>query len=529
MRCFMPHSDDRTPLSTPLARAQARLAAGDLPGASMLALELIRNFPDDPRAWTLMGSVHLRAERPDLAAVCLERALERAPADPAALIRHGQCLARLGRHHEALVVAEAAAALPLATAALADGLGTLYSHCDAPTRALPLYARAVAAAPGNAAYLYNLATAQRMVGALSAAEASLDELIAVRPDDYAAYYTRTDLRTQTPERNHVGALRTLLHQGVADRTAQVMLRFALAKELEDLGEYAASFEQLAQGCRLQRAAMTYDVAEDVATMERIIATHDAAALKSGRGHDADAAIFIIGLPRSGTTLVESILASHSEVRSGGELQAFPQACIQAVQALGGTAVPKLAFVERALSLDPRELGERYVAATQALAAGKRRFTDKLPLNYLYAGLIRRALPHARIVALVREPMDSCYAMYKALFTGAYPFSYDLDDLGRYFVAWQGLMRHWQEALGEALLVVRYEELVGEQEAVTRRILEHCGLPWQAACLEFHRRAGSVATASAVQVRRPLYSTSIGKWRHYEQQLRPLARYLSASG
>ena len=525
----MQHSDDRTPISTPLARAQARLTAGDLPGASTLALELIRNFPDDPRAWTLMGSVHLRAERPDLAAVCLERALERAPADPAALIRYGQCLARLGRHREALVVAEAAAALPLATAALADGLGTLYSHCDAPTRALPLYARAVAAAPGNAAYLYNLATAQRMVGALSAAEASLDELIAVRPDDYAAYYTRTDLRTQTPERNHVGALRTLLHQGVADRTAQVMLRFALAKELEDLGEYAASFEQLAQGCRLQRAAMTYDVAEDVATMERIIATHDAAALKSGRGHDADAAIFIIGLPRSGTTLVESILSSHSEVRSGGELQAFPQACIQAVQALGGTAVPKLAFVERALSLDPRELGERYVAATQALTAGKRRFTDKLPLNYLYAGLIRRALPHARIVALVREPMDSCYAMYKALFTGAYPFSYDLDDLGRYFVAWQGLMRHWQEALGEALLVVRYEELVGEQEAVTRRILEHCGLPWQAACLEFHRRAGSVATASAVQVRRPLYNTSIGKWRHYEQQLRPLARYLSASG
>ena len=522
----MQHSDDRTPISTQLARAQVRLAAGELHDASMLALELIRSFPDDPRPWTLMGSVHLRAERPDLAAVCLERAVERAPADPAALIRHGQCLARLGRQREALAVAEAAAALPLVTAALADGLGTLYSHCDAPARALPLYARAVAAAPGNTAYRYNLATAQRMVGELAAAETSLDEVIAARPDDYAAYYTRADLRMQTPARNHVSALRALLQQGVADRRAQIMLRFALAKELEDLGEYAASFEQLEQGCRLQRAALTYDVAEDVATIERIIATHDAAALASGRGHDDDAAIFIIGLPRSGTTLVESILASHSEVRSGGELQAFPQACIQAVQALGGAAVPKLAFVERALALDPRELGERYSAATQPLRTGKRRFTDKLPLNYLYAGLIRRALPRARIVALAREPMDSCYAMYKALFTGAYPFSYDLDDLGRYFVAWQRLMQHWQEVLGEALLVVRYEELVGNQEAVTRRILEHCRLPWQAACLEFHGRAGSVATASAAQVRRPLYGTSIGKWHHYEQQLRPLARYLS---
>jgi Sulfotransferase family len=133
------------------------------------------------------------------------------------------------------------------------------------------------------------------------------------------------------------------------------------------------------------------------------------------------------------------------------------------------------------------------------------------------------------VALAREPMDSCYAMYKALFTGAYPFSYDLDDLGRYFAAWQRLMRHWQEVLGDALLVVHYEELVGNQEAVTRRILDHCGLSWQAACLDFQGRAGSVTTASAAQVRRPLYGTSIGKWRHYEQQLRPLARYLSAPG
>ena len=133
---------------------------------------------------------------------------------------------------------------------------------------------------------------------------------------------------------------------------------------------------------------------------------------------------------------------------------------------------------------------------------------------------------------MRDPMDSCYAMYKALFTGAYPFTYDLDDLGRYFVAWQRLMQHWQEVLGEALLVVRYEELVRDQEAVTRRILAHCGLPWQAACLNFHRRSGAVATASAAQVRRPLYGTSIGKWRDYEQQLQPLARYLpgtSAAG
>jgi tetratricopeptide (TPR) repeat protein len=524
----MQYSGEQQRLTATLAQAQARLAAGAVREALALALELSQGFPDDPRPWTLLGAAHLRADRPDLAASCLEQAAARAPADPAALIRHGQCLARLGRRREALAAAQSAAALPL-TPALADGLGTLYSHCDEPARALPLFQRAVAGAPGNAAFIYNLATAQRMVGELEAAEASLDAAIALQPYDCAACYTRSDLRTQTPARNHVGELRALLHAGVADRAGQIMLRFALAKELEDLGEYAASFEQLKQGCDLQRASFAYDVGTDIATMDRIIARHDTAALARDRGHDSDEAIFVIGLPRSGTTLVESILAAHSEVQAGGELQAFPRVCIEAVQALGGAMVPKLGFVERALEVDPRALGERYIAATRPQTGDRPRFTDKLPLNYLYAGLIRRALPRARIVALVREPMDSCYAMYKTLFTGAYPFSYDLDELGRYHGAWQRLMRHWQSVLGDALLVVRYEELVAAQEAVTGRILQHCGLPWQDACLEFRGRSGAVATASAAQVRQPVYRTSIGKWRHYEPQLQPLARHLAAPG
>jgi tetratricopeptide (TPR) repeat protein len=521
----MQHTADDTPIATTLARAQSHLAAGDLRAASLLALELIRWIPGDPRPWTLMGAVHQHAQRADLAAVCLERAVACAPGDAAALIRYGQCLTRLGRRREALVAAEAAAALPLDTAPLVDGLATLFSHCEEPSRALPLNLRAVAAVPGNAAYVYNLATAQRMLGELAAAEHSLDQVIAVNPGDCGAYYTRADLRTQTPEHNHVSELQTLLSHNVLDRSAQITLRFALAKELEDLGDYAASFEQLKQACDLQRAAMTYDVGEDVATMDRIIAAHSGAVLAQGAGYDNDEAIFVVGLPRSGTTLVERILAAHSDVQAAGELQAFSQTCVEAVQARSGKRVAKLQFVERALDIDPRKLGERYIAATRPQTGSKRRFIDKLPLNYLYAGLIRRALPRARIVALTREPMDSCYAMYKTMFTGAYPFTYALDDLGRYYLAWQRLMNHWRKVLGAALLVVSYEKLVTDQEAVTRRIVAHCGLPWQAECLEFHARPGAVATASAVQVRRPVYSTSVGKWRHYEQQLRPLARYL----
>ena len=477
-----------------------------------------------------MSSVHLSGARPDEAVACLERALACAPDDPVNLILHGQCLVRLGRRQQALATAERVEAMLRDRPALDDALGTLFSHCDEPQRALPLFERAVAAERGNAAYLYNLATAQRMVGDLTAAEASLDEVIAVRPDDYAAYHTRSDLRTQTPGHNHVDAMLRLLARGLPQRRAEVTLCFALAKELEDMGEYQKSFTYLKRGCDLQRAAMAYDVAADVATIDRIIERHDPAALAAGPpGCDNDEAIFVIGLPRSGTTLVERILASHSDVHAAGELQAFAQQCVRAVQQLVGGPLSKLEFADRALAVDPLALGRRYLGATRPQTGHTARFVDKMPLNYLYAGLIRRALPRARLIALVREPMDSCYAMYKTLFTDAYPFSYDLDDLGRYYAAWHRLMRHWQAVLGNALLVVRYEELVTHQEAVSRRLLAHCGLEWQDACLAFHAQRGPVATASAVQVRRPIYSSSVGKWRHYATQLAALSHHVAALG
>ncbi len=512
-----------------LRQAHAQLSVGRVRDASVTALELIRENEGDARPWALMASVHLRADRPDLSLVCLQRAVACAPGDAALHIRQGQCLARLGHRREALAAAAAAAALPRPVAALEDGLGTLYSHCDEPHRAMPHYQRAVALQPDSAAYRFNLATAQRMVGELAAAEDSLDRVIDAAPHDHAAYLTRADLRRQTPDRNHVAAIQARLAAADLDHAGEITLRFALAKELEDLGQYEQSFTALSRGCQLQRAASSYDVDDDIQTMAQLVARHDDAALRAGPpGHPSDEPIFVIGLPRSGTTLVESILAAHGEVQAPGELQAFPQACVDGVRELTGTQIGKREFVERTLELPPADLGQRYLDATRPQTGQRPRFVDKLPLNYLYVGLIHRALPRAHIVALERDPMDSCYAMYKTLFTGAYPFSYDLDDLARYYLAWQKLMRHWRNVLGSALLVVRYEELIADQEGVSRRLLAHCGLAWEPACLDFHRRADAVATASAAQVRQPLYATSVGRWRHYQQQLEPLARRLAAA-
>lgn len=231
----------------------------------------------------------------------------------------------------------------------------------------------------------------------------------------------------------------------------------------------------------------------------------------------------MGLPRSGTTLVDRILGSHSAVYSAGESSAFPSAAVAAVTELARGPVKKLDFAEIALKLDFARLGVAYVERTRPRTGHTPKFTDKRPLNCLYAGMIHAALPAARFIVLRRDPMDNCYAMYKTLFAAEYPFTYDLGDLSRYYLAWDRLMRHWETVLGSSWLTVQYEELVREPESVSRRMVAHCGLNWEPQCLNFHLDNSAVTTASAVQVRRAINADSIGNWRHYAEQLAPLAR------
>ena len=489
---------------------------------------LVQVAPLDPRAWRLAAEVGFRSSKPTEAIEFLRRATGCAPHDASVLIQYGQCLTQLGRRREALAIASQVENLVLGRPQLQDALGTLLTHLEQATRAVPYFHRAVQSAPSNVDFRYNLAMAQRMTGDLEAAEANLDIVIAARPEDPEAYSARSDLRKQTRDRNHVAQLETV-HRRLNGRRAAFAVEFALAKELEDLGEYSSSFSHVHAACQSYRALLRYDVADDVAVLEKLRTIHTSKTLRSiGSGFDTQECIFIIGLPRSGTTLVERILASHSEVYAAGEMQAFPKVIVEAVTQREGRSVKKLEFVESALKVDFKDLGRAYLDATRPQTGHTARFTDKLPLNYLYAGLIHVALPASRFIVLKRHPMDSCFAMYKTLFADAYPFTYDLRDLSRYYVAWERLMRHWESVIGDAWLSVSYEELVTDQEGVSRKIVSHCGLAWEERCLDFHSNSAAVATASAAQVRRPLYSESVGKWRRYADQLEPLARDLEAN-
>ncbi len=391
--------------------------------------------------------------------------------------------------------------------------------------AVQVYRRAANLRPRDPGALYNLAAALTAVGNMKEAEHLLDQVIGFDIHDYDAYQNRSTLRRQTNENNHVEALENLLNGPGAGR-GEVQLGYALSKELEDLGEWRKSFHYLKRGADSRRRNLSYDVQADIDTMRAIAGAFDGAWLNDARtGHHSAAPIFVMGLPRSGTTLIDRIISSHDRVQSLGEINDFALTLMRLAQGAAG----KLGLVKAARDIDPAALGAAYVASTQGYGVTKAHFIDKTPANYLYIGLILKSLPDARIVHLRRDAMDNGYALYKALFRMGCPYSYDLSDIGRYMLAHDALMTHWRTIAPGRIIDIGYEDVVADTAGETRRLIAALGLDWQDACLNFHENRSAAATASAAQVRQPVYNTSVGLWRRYEAELAPLAETLRSGG
>lgn len=445
-------------------------------------------------------------------------------ADPRVAARAAYAFSLLGRIGDALAAARMAMAAPNPDLGTLDLAGNTFTLCQQPREAHDAFQRAVALAPDNPAILFNLATTARFLGRAKEAEDAYDRVIRAAPDSWEAWRNRSDLRRQTKAANHVRQLTDVLASGRPPWEGEVQLSYALGKEYEDLGEHDQAFAAFSRGARTRRAHMRYDVSEDVGAMALIEQTFDAAWCAPGRAASGPPGpVFIVGLPRTGSTLLETMLGRHSMIQPLGELQTFGQALTGTMRQRAARleAPGKAGVIRASAQLPPEAIGAAYLAGVGPLRDARPAFTDKLPFNFLYAGLIARALPTARIVHLTRDPLDTGFAIYKTLFDEAYPFSYDLAELGAYINAYRRLMAHWRAALDGRIVEVAYEDLVSDAPATLARVLDGLGLAMEPACLAPDRSDAPVMTASASQVRRPVHAGSVGGASRYRRHLQPL--------
>ncbi|MBP8098427.1 MAG: sulfotransferase, partial [Arenimonas sp.] len=384
----------------------------------------------------------------------------------------------------------------------------------------------------SAASLYTRATLQLFAGALAASEATLESCLALAPGHAQAHWALSRVRRQSPERNHVARLQSLLARG-PDPGSAVFLNFALFKELDELGRDDEAWDALMLGCAGKRAQLGYRPEEEAAAFAQLhrmtagdpVVSHPAPASASASDPTP---IFIVGMPRTGTTLLERILGRHSAVENAGELDDLPLQLRWIADRFSKSYLDPAVF-RAAERQDPALLGQRYIEHARWRAKDKAFFTDKMPLNFLHVGFIARSLPQARILHMTRNPMDTCFSNLKELFTDVYPYSYGLDDLAAHYGRYRRLMAHWHGQFPGRILDVSYERLVTEPEESSREILAFCGLDWQDGCSDVEGSAGTVTTASSVQVREPIHRRSIDGWRKYGRQLEPLRTRLQADG
>ena len=441
---------------------------------------------------------------------------------------------------ESLVVAQLSRdALPAADKFLALGpsqpvalemLGAIYTMNNMQQRAVQVYRHTVAAAPADARARYNLGTSLMFTGDLAGAQHEINKCIEIQPTFWEAYSVLSRLRRQSAQHNHVDDLQTLLSRFGDQDEARQRLNLALAKEYEDLGDHARAFAHLSRGNAVVSSRQNYSSRQDQAIFDALI-EHAPEVQPASSGYATDEPIFVFGMPRSGTTLVERILSSHADVASAGELKQLGVL----LKYMSGSPSADLLDVDtivRCRQLDWHALGERYLMSTRPLSGQTPRFIDKFPHHFLYAAYLANALPQARIICVRRNPMDTCLGNFRQGFSEASPFhryAFDLLDIGRYYVMFDRLMAHWRTALPGRILEVSYESLVQDQEPTTRAMLDFCGLCWDPACLAFEKNSAPVDTASAVQVRQPIYRSALGRWKQYAEELTPLRNLLVDAG
>jgi tetratricopeptide (TPR) repeat protein len=488
------------------------------------SVEALRKDEKNPLPFFLIGIVAMDTGDHTKALELLSKASNLDPQNVHYQTYHAKAHTTLGQHELAKKRADMAAALGTKEALLADMIGIVYSRTGYHELAIPFFEQATQRNPRWAKFHFNLGASAEFIGDFDKAKTAYANTLSIDPKFYLAWFSLTALEKQTPDNNNLDTLIALFSDVGDDAEARLLLGHSIAKTLEDLGRYEESLDWLATGKAAKKAQVSFDQKDMADIFKAAKLTPQKLDKSSAPAHTGalpTTPIFVVGLPRTGTTLVDRILSSHPDVRSAGELNLFAQ-LTKIASGLPPSVELDAETFRAANKIDMTNTGQNYRRETQDLAQGAAYLIDKMPLNFFYAGLIQRALPEAKIIVLRRGPMDSCVSNYRQLFATHnrnYDYTYDLEDTASFYCEFDDLITHWRDSLpSDCFMEVAYEDIVFDQENQTRELLAFCGLSWDEACLRFHENDAPVSTASAVQVRQLLYSGSIDRWKKYGDKL-----------
>ena len=503
-----------------MAHAAEHQKEGRFEEAEQIFRRVLKDNPRNVDALRMLALLAMRADKPDDAEALLQRAIEIAPDFLLALLDLGRLRREQDRFEEALECFNRVISLePSQPQAHFLRAATLARASFTP-EAIASYRDCLAARPGHVGALIGLGHVLKAVGDYDGGVASYLACMREAPDYGETYWSLANLKTYRFDDAMVAEMEQRVTARNANPTSTVNFLFALGKAYEDRGDYERAWARYRQGNEAQRAQVKYDPVQTEVMNDRILEVFDAELVDRlrGAGEPDPSPIFILGLPRSGSTLLEQILATHTQVEGTSEL---PYAGRLATS-LNRNRPDGVNYPEATRELKQQNLaamGRDYLARARIhRRAGAPRFIDKMPNNFPTVGLIALMLPNAKVIDARRHPLDACLSNYRQLFAKGQNFTYDLTEIGEYYLEYQRLMDHWHEILPGRVLTVQYEDVVADFEPQVRRLLDFCGLPWQDACLRFYESERPVRTPSSEQVRQPIYDRSVGHWRHYEQHL-----------
>ncbi len=482
--------------------------------------------PSYAAAWNRMGETYEDLGMAFKAAEHYRKAHEQEPATREYTLNLVRALRQTGELKEANELCEAALKAEPGDVAFAFFQTQCLIDSSRAEEAVEKLRAALRAEPLSAPLQHGMGMVLSELGRFDQAKEHFGKALAIDPQFYGAYFSLSNIQDFAGDEKAADELEKRVQQSPPrDPLAGVSAEFTLGKMFDDQGRHEQAFTHFRRGNQAMRALHRYSTAAQKMYSDSLMQHLDAKFMAGhpAAAHDSEAPVFILGMMRSGTSLVEQILAGHSQVAGGGELMFLPQAMRKY------TETPTVVTGDKIAALPDETLkaiGAHYLAKLEEFYPGKQRVTDKLPGNFMIVGLIRTLFPKARIIHCVRDPLDTCFSCYVTHFDGGHPYAYDLQEVGEYYRMYQGLMDHYQKLIGdEHILTVRYEELVQDVEAGARRMLKFCGLKWEPGCIEFSKVARPVKTASLYQVRQGAHTRSVGRAQKYAAHLEPLRKAL----